>query len=144
MDRLEDVIGGGALARAPARGPAGRPHRGACTARIRAPSAPFLPRPRTAMRLFAASTPPAGMSAARDRGREGALRSISRSVDGGAVLAVVGFCIMFAVLLLQGFGIGGFYIGDSPLAVLVASMSALVGLWMIGEMRRGIASPGCG
>ena len=101
------------------------------------------------MRLFAVSTPPAGVSAARDRGREGAaaagaLRGMSCSVDGGAVLAVAGFCIMFAVLLLHGFGIGGFYIGDSPLAVLVASMSALVGLWMIGEMRRGIAAHGSG
>lgn len=89
------------------------------------------------------------MSAARDWGSKGdaatgALRSMGRSVDGGAVLGVAGFCIMFAVLLLQGFGIGGFYIDDTPLAVLVASMSALVGLWMIGEMRRGIAAHGSG
>ena len=87
------------------------------------------------------------MSVARDRGwrgdaAAGALRSMSRSVDGGAVLAVASLCIMFAVLLLHGFGIGGFYIDDLPLAVLVVSMPALVGLWMIGEMRRGIAARG--
>ena len=69
---------------------------------------------------------------------------MGRSVDGGAVLAVSAFCIMSAVLLLQGFGIGGFYIDDSTLAVLVASMSVIVGLWMIGEMRRGIAAHGSG
>ena len=66
------------------------------------------------------------------------------SVGYEVVLAVTALCIMCTMLLLQGFGAGGFHIGDSPLTILVVSMSVLVALGVLGALRREIAVHGNG
>lgn len=106
------------------------------------------------MRLFAA-TGAASLYVRNTRtstGRRGSgrtaaaelLRGMNCSADFGTVLAVASLCIMFAVLLLQGFGAGGFYIDDATLVVLVASMSALAVLGVLGGPCRGIVAHGSG
>ena len=66
------------------------------------------------------------------------------SVGYEVVLAVAALCIMCTILLLQGFGAGGFYIGDTPLTILVVSMSVLVALGALGALRCEIALRGSG
>ena len=119
-----------------------------------APAAPLAGPAAGAMRLFAAAGAASRhVRSTRTRtGREGSgraaatglLRGMNCSVNYEVVLAVAALCIMCTVLLLQGFGAGGFYIDDAPLVALVASMSVLVALGALGGMRRRIVAHGGG
>ncbi len=122
--------------------------------RGRAPAAPLAGPAAGAMRLFAAACAASQhvCSAFFRTGREGSgraaaaglLRGMNWSANYGTVLAVAALCIMCTILLLQGFGAGGFYIGDTPLTILVVSMSVLVVLGVLDGPCRGIVAHGGG
>ena len=57
-----------------------------------------------------------------------------RSMDHTAAIAFTGLGMMFVIMVLHGFGVGGFHMNDSVLGVLALTLSAITALKVFGKV----------
>ena len=83
----------------------------------------------------------AAATAISERAMMEGMQIVKKSIDYAMILASAGLASMVAILLLQGFKIGGFYLDVSVLTALVPSLSAAAALKVLGRAS-GRAVPG--
>lgn len=57
-----------------------------------------------------------------------------RSMDYTAAIALTSLGMMFVIMVLHGFSVGGFHMNDSVLGVLAVTLSAITALKVIGKV----------